>query len=222
MLERYKNPIFVVIILAIVGGGAALLTYRPAATVITIIPPPPTVTPVPSATPGPIIVYVTGAVVNSGKTYTLNPGSRIQDAITAAGGFTSDADTIHINLAQTVHDGDQINVSTVIQANPEASPVASSGTGGIVASDNPTTASTASTSTSKSSKTKATKDDPVHINTATLDDLQRLPGVGPSFAQKIFDYRTQHGPFKSMSDVSNVSGVGPSKIKEWDGLIVFD
>jgi competence protein ComEA len=219
MLERFRVPIFGAIIIAIAAGIVALLSYRPAPTVITIMPPPPSATPapsatpVPTATPGPIKVYLTGAVVNAGKVYTLAANSRVEDAVSAAGGLTSDADSVHINMAQVLHDGDQVNV-------PSLTGTASTA---IIQSSGSANSTPDTTTAAKSGKSnKATKDDPVHINTATLDDLKRLPGVGPSLAQKILDYRTQHGAFKSMDDLSNVSGIGPSKVKDWDGLVVFD
>lgn len=200
MLERFRVPIFIVIALAIVGGIVALLTYHPAPVVVQIIPPAPTGTPIPSPTPGPMQVYVSGAVP-SPKIYTLPPGSRVQDAINAAGGATADADLNRVNLADFVHDGEQVFVPSV---NANAS--ASGGSGKSSSGDIKT----------------ATPSGPVHINTATIDDLQRLPGVGPKLAQDIIDYRTQNGPFKSMSDLDKVKGIGPATLAKWDGLVVFD
>ncbi len=191
-LERYRNLIFAIIALAILGGIGALLTYRPPATLITIIPPQPTLTPPPSATPGPVRVYVSGAVANP-ATFTLPPASRVEDAIQAAGGTTEDADMTRINLAAFVRDGDQVNVPLIKDTgNGSSAPVA------------PTTSG------------------PVHINTANADDLRRLPGCGPSLAQQIITYRQKNGPFKSLSDVDRVPGVGKAKMDVWKDLIVFD
>ena len=207
MLERFRGPIFIAILIAIVGGIVLLISYRPAPAVITIIPPPPSATPAPTATPGPLKVYVTGAVVRPGQVYSLPADSRITDAIDAAGGLAANADSAHVNLAQLLHDGDQVNVPAV---GTTAGPVVSSG------------GPTATAGSKSSGSDKATHDNPVHINSASLGELQRLPGVGPAMAQKILDYRSQHGAFKSMDDLSNVSGVGPAKVKDWDGLIAFD
>ncbi len=190
MLERFKYPIFGLILIAIVAGIVVLLSVRPAPTVITIIPPGPT------ATLHPLRVYVTGAVAKP-QTYDLPQGSRIEDAIKAAGGANTDADLKTINLAQVLTDGQKIDIPAQ-GAN-------------VVAAD-----------TGSKDQHTATPDGPVHINTATLDELQRLPGVGPVMAQKIIDYRNQFGPFLSMDDLDNVPGIGAAKIKEWEGKIVFD
>ncbi len=184
MFERYKVLIFGIVVLAIVGGVIVLLTYQPAPTVITNMPPPP------SATLGPLNIYVTGAVVHPQQIYALPVGSRVQDALEAAGGASPDADLAHVNLARVLQDGEQIDV-------PQLG--AQAGTKGT-----------------------ASASGPVHINTATLDDLQRLPGVGPAIAQRILDYRNQHGPFRSLADLDKVSGIGPTRLKEWAGLVVFD
>jgi competence protein ComEA len=153
--------------------------------------------PGPTATPLPLRVYVAGAVAHP-QLYTLSPGSRWQDAIDAAGGATQDADLERINLAQFVHDGDKVDV-------PSAGDKATS---------------SGSSKGSKSATPIPTF--PVHINTATLEELQQLPGVGPAMAQKIIDYRTANGPFKGIGDLDRVSGIGPSRIKDWEGKIAFD
>src|SRR5579859_5725665 len=194
MIERFRNVIFGGVILAIGAGIAVLLTYRPTPVTITIIPPPPTATPAPSNTPGPVTVFVTGDVVNPPSNYTLPPGSRVLDAVNAAGGVNSDANLADVNMAQILHDGDQINVPAI---DPNAKP---------------TRVKPAAT---------ATRSGPVYVNTATLDDLERLPGVGPSLAQKIIDYRTKNGPFKTIDDLRKVSGIGPAKVSAWDGLIDY-
>jgi competence protein ComEA len=194
MLERYRYVIFGLTILAIISGIVALLLNRPTPVTITIIPPAPTGTPPPTSTPGPLHIYVTGAVVNPLKVYILPPGSRVQDAITAAGGPLPDADMTRVNLAQVMRDGDQIDVPTL----------------------------NVNTGRAKGSEATATPNGPVHINTATVEDLERLPGVGPVLAKQIIDYRNEHGPFKSMADLDDVPGIGPAKLKEWEGKIAFD
>jgi competence protein ComEA len=119
----------------------------------------------------------------------------VQDVITAAGGASSNADMVRVNIAQIVRDGDQIHVPTQIAATPRPG-----------ASNVPL----------------ATPNGPIHINTATSEDLQRLPGVGPALAQAIIAYREANGPFKSMEDLDKVSGIGPARLQEWEGKIAFD
>jgi competence protein ComEA len=194
VLERYKHLIFAAVIVAIASGIVALLTYRPAPAVITILPPAPT------STPGPLRVYVSGAVANPQKVYEVEPGSRVQDAITAAGGALPDADLAKINLARVLRDGEQIEVPRLVSSSADSGTQTAGG----------------------SAKATETPGGPVHINTATAQELQRLPGVGPAMAQRIIDYRNQHGPFTSMADLDDVPGIGPAKVKEWEGLIVFD
>jgi len=179
---------FVVVAIAIVGGLVMLVATRPAPVQITIHPPAPTSTPEPTATPGPLTVYVSGAVVQSDQTMTLPPGSRVQDAIQAAGGTTADADLDHVNPAAFLRDGDQVYV-----------PVKSEGQTAL-----PTTSG------------------PVHINTATVDELTALPGIGPGLAQRIVDYRETNGPFTDIESLDAVPGIGPSLIEQIQSLIVFD
>ena len=62
----------------------------------------------------------------------------------------------------------------------------------------------------------------VHVNSATLEELDTLPGIGPSLAQAIIDYRTENGPFTSLADLDNVSGIGPAKLDALRDLVVFD
>lgn len=202
MLERYKNIIFAAVIVAIVGGVVTLLTYRPAPVVITINPPPAT------ATPQPLRVYVTGAVNAPLKTYELPPGSRIQDALTAAGGARQDADLTRINLAQPLRDGEQINVPVLAASAGTAAP----GSAALAAPP------PQSTPTGKAGAIASA----IRINSASKDELQALPGVGPALADRIIEYRTKNGPFKNAEDLDKVSGIGATRIEQWKGLISFD
>jgi len=180
---------FVIVALAILGGAILLLATRPEPVNITIHPPAPTATPEPTSTPSPITVYVTGAVVQPETTFTLPPGSRVQDAIEAAGGVTDGADMERVNLAQILRDGDQVHVPEIGVETALPTP----GGGGIV-----------------------------HINSATLEELDTLPGIGPSLAQAIIDYRDANGPFADMAALDEVSGIGPGLLEDLEGLIAFD
>ncbi|MBC6937035.1 MAG: helix-hairpin-helix domain-containing protein [Chloroflexi bacterium] len=119
---------FALAALAIIGGAVLLLAARPEPVRITINPPVPTTTPTPTATPGPITVYVTGAVFNPALLVSLPPGSRVLDAIEAAGGMTDTADPEGVNLAGFLRDGDQVHVPELGQTVTLPTP----GGGGVV------------------------------------------------------------------------------------------
>lgn len=115
----------------------------------------------------------------------LKTGQRIIDAIDAAGGETEEADLNKINLAQLLSDGDKIYIPSINDDETEEY----------------------QDTINKSSK--------ININTATLEELTSLPGVGESTAQRIIDYRKQNGKFKTIEDLKNVSGIGESKFSNF-------
>jgi competence protein ComEA len=144
-----------------------------------------------SSTSGMIVVAVTGRVKHPGLV-SLPAGSRVADAIAAAGGVLPKTDLSFVNLARKVADGELIVIG--VQPSPG---MATDPTGGASPADSGGAAG-----------------GPVDINTATLEDLETLPGIGPALAQRILDYRTQHGSFHSVDELQNVSGIGPSKFAE--------
>ena len=174
------------------------------------------------------VVDVVGAVKSPGVVH-LPEGSRVVDAIHAAGGATSDADLEAINLAEKVSDGVQLRVPAkgeLPAPNPSKtrksqhiSEIDKTGSFTPVTFD-PANMQPLSTktddSTSATSKSGWTKKDvaEVDVNTASVEELQSLPGVGKSTAQKIFDYRQAHGPFQSADDLQNVGGIGPKKLEK--------
>ncbi len=189
---RYRPYIAMVVLFAIVLVGTILVLRQPAAAPLTIITP----TPRPSATPASVIVDVRGAVEKPGV-YTLPAGSRLQDVLTQAGGVLPNAETRNLNLARRLNDGEQIYVPQVGEATATAPAIAGKGA--------PTSA--------------ATKTPPgtININTATLEELDVLPGIGPAIAQRIIDYRSQNGAFKQIDDLKKVRGIGDalfSQIKD--------
>ncbi len=139
-----------------------------------------------------IMVDIGGEVKNP-MVVELAEGSRVEDAIEAAGGVTEDADLIDINRAAFLEDGDKILIPTKLDTN------------GDETTDN--TASGTSNSDSKGGYTSYS-DGRININTAGSEDLQTLDGVGPVTAEKIIEYRESNGRFETIEDIKNVSGIG--------------
>ena len=176
-----------------------------------------------AASPTEIAVYVCGAIKHVGV-FKLTPGSRVVDAVNEAGGLASDADAEAINLAEPVVDGMKIDVPKK-GARPEASAFDSSGTTYDVASTGLSatgSSSHRSTHHRSSGRTGASKLQPgqtVDVNTASEAELERLPGVGPSLARRIIEYREANGPFATPDDLQNVSGIGPSKFAKMEAFV---
>jgi competence protein ComEA len=174
-------------LLLLIGAGLAYLRARPAAA----LPPPAgavSASASPSAGAGPtntIVVDVVGAVHKPGV-YDFPQGARVIDAVRAAGGFMSGAKAQAINLARPLVDGEQV----VVPKKGEAS-TAGSGRGAGPSAQQP--------------------GGKVNINSAGVSDFENLPGIGPVLAQKIVDYREQHGPFRSIQDLMKVTGIGQKK-----------
>lgn len=140
-----------------------------------------------------LVVHVVGAVRRPGL-YRLREGARIADAVRRAGGAVGDADLAAVNLAAPLVDGVQILVPTMlapgVAASGGAGASAGSGVGGTVS-----------------------------LSSATIEQLDELPGVGPVTAQKIVDYRAEHGPFASVDDLDAVPGIGPARIEQLRELV---
>lgn len=141
-----------------------------------------------------IIVYVCGCVKEN-KNVILKEGSRISDAIDAAGGLTENADLTSINLAYILEDGEKIYI-------PQKGEI-------ITNSNNSTSSSSLSFSASISSKNSKT-----NINKATQAELELISGIGPSTALKIINYRKENGNFKKIEDIKNVPGIGDAKFNQ--------
>ncbi len=149
-----------------------------------------------------ITVYVSGEVVKPGV-YVLLATSRIIDALQAAGGPTSAANLVVVNLAAPLVDATQVFIPRIGSTPRATLPRPHAGI------NLPTTGTSGGVSVG-SGVTSATGI--VDINSASLADLDALPGVGPSTAQAIIDYRIANGPFASVDDLLNVRGIGPSKL----------
>jgi len=151
-----------------------------------------TLRPVP--TEKPIVVHITGAVPRPGV-YALPEGARVQDVISAAGGFLAEADKQFINLARVLDDGEFLEIPYAEGFSP------------VIPTPIPNIIQPGSDS------------DLININTASTFELETLPGIGPTIAQKIVDYREQNGPFVSNEDIINVSGIGPGIYERIKDLI---
>ena len=157
-------------------------------------------------TAGKVVFQVAGCV-KSPDVYTLPAGSRIIDAIKAAGGAKADADLQSLNLAARIEDGSRIYVPS--SQSPPASSAAPRST-------SPPAGRTGKSSSRSSAveKLRNPGDGVVHINSADANELQRLPGVGPSTAQKIMEYRGQIGHFTRVDQLDDVKGIGPAKLEK--------
>jgi competence protein ComEA len=196
------------VLLLAVGYGVATLRRQAQPAPIEIIAPQPTAAPatplpVATATPGPLRVYVSGAVV-SPAVYELPPDSLINDAVRAAGGFAADADRAAVNLAQPAADGMQIHVPAVGQV--AATPPAVS----LPVGDNSTPAVRMGGITTAGL---------ININTATQTELEMLPGIGPSTATNIIAHREANGPFAAIEAIMDVPGIGEGKFEAIRDLI---
>ena len=193
--DSLTTALSVFVICAVLVGGALMIRRKPqpAPIVISAL----TTMPAPSATPtmtqAPIRAYVTGAVAHPGV-YALPHDSRIENAIAAAGGATSDANLLAVNLAEHVHDAQQIYVPYQTDT---ATPVL------------PTPMPTAAGAAMGSSGSQR-----VNINLATAGELEALPGIGPTLAQRIIDYRVTNGPFNTPEDIMKVRGIGEQTFEQ--------
>ena len=148
-----------------------------------------------------IVVHVAGEVKNPGV-YTLSNSARMIDAVLAAGGATARADLEVINLATPLMDSSQIYVPAKGAAERPVFARPQPGMNGV-----------------QSSQNSPDSGGVVNINRASVTELDALPGVGPSTAQAIVDYRATNGPFGSPEDLLNVKGIGPAKFEAMRKLV---
>lgn len=153
-----------------------------------------------------ITVYVSGAVANPGL-HEIAPGSRAVEAIAAAGGMTEEANKDKVNLAKICKDGMQVNVPRL--SAKERRRLAAANTSASSAE----TAEQSGASYNAEQTGETALMDKVHLNTATAEELETLPGVGAVTAQRIVEYRSAHG-FARIEDLMNVKGIGQAKFKK--------
>jgi competence protein ComEA len=191
-VERHRWGVVFALVLAVASGCLLLWRGRPQPAPILISTPEPTVSPThtPTPTPAPLRIYVTGAV-RAPDVYTLPPGSIVKDALAAAGGVTDEADLDRINLARQLADQEQVYVPR--RGEEEPPPVA----------EGPSSRASPLLGTGR-----------VNINRAGVEELDTLPGIGPAIAQRIVDYRAEHGPFSTIEEITNVKGIGAATFDE--------
>lgn len=192
--------------LAIVGGGQFLLR-KPDPPPLVIHAPPtaaptataePTPLPPPTATPPPLTIFVSGAVRQPGL-YQLPAESRLADAILAAGGLTAEAAAGQVNQAEKLWDGAHVRIPILGEA-AAAPPLSGRLAGG---------------ETGAAPGVAVSGGGRININSASLDQLDSLPGIGPAKAQAIIDHR----PYASVDDITRVPGIGPSTLSQLRDLI---
>lgn len=246
---RTRWTVIGAVLLILLGSGVGLYASRrsaPAPIVITrpaatASPPPTAVVPLPVAAPpddpppatpaapkpvsAPVpkyYVHVAGAVKKP-SLYLLAPGSRVMQALKAAGGPTTRADLDSINLAEKIKDGEKIYVPRKAAAAPMLAPPGNAlGHETIIPDTAPSVPApsavvpakapkAAKTAAGKPGKLTSPSQGQVNINTAGADQLQRLPGIGPAMAARVLAFRQQVGGFKQLEDLQEVGGIGPKK-----------
>lgn len=146
-----------------------------------------------------IVIHITGEVEEEGV-IELEKGARISDAIEEAGGTTEEADLSNVNLAYSLSDGQKVKIPNINEKDEEILVVEEKAGDNIIIEGN------------------KSKEEKININKAAQTEIETLPGIGPSTALKIITYRNEHGKFKNIEDIKNVSGIGDSKfenIKEY-------
>ena len=198
MFGGRRDLLVVLVVVGIVVAGVLVLRFR---TPPPLIAPPsteaiPTGSASPTATPtetptGELFVHVAGAVRRPGL-YTLQEGSRVADAIEAAGGAVTKADLDAINLAELLVDGAKIDVPERGADAAAAQPAATPSTGSAAATPAPAI---------------------IDLNTADATMLETIPGIGPVLATAIVQHRDENGPFPSVDALIDVSGIGPATLE---------
>ncbi|GGM53360.1 DNA-binding protein [Longimycelium tulufanense] len=198
--HRVAIVLCVLALLVVVGFAAHMVFGRPTPE---LVPPLPAAqTTVPSSAVRPVaqqdermVVSVVGRVHRPGL-LTLREGARVAEALDAAGGLLPDTDTTGLNLARKLADGEQVHVGIPVPGGMAAD-------GGVLAADGPTGETTGK----------------INLNTASVQQLDELPGVGPVTAQRIVDRRTRNGPFRNVEQLREVEGIGETRLARLRELV---
>jgi len=148
------------------------------------------------AAPARLVVHVAGAVRRPGV-YRFGDGARVGEAIARAGGSTRRADLDAVNLAAPLADGQQVLVPAVVAPAPPSASAPPTEAGG-----------------------NAVGGGKVHLSSATVEQLDELPGIGPVTAEKIVAWRTSHGPFRAVEDLDAIPGIGPARVEQLRDLVL--
>ncbi len=151
---------------------------------------------------GQVVVHVTGAVASPGVVV-LGQGARVADAIEAAGGATQEADTDQLNLARVLSDGEQVRVPR------EGEVLTDQEAGAGQVGEQPGQSASGAAHDGQGQEASGL----VNINTASALELEGLPGIGPALAQRIVEHREANGPFGSVDELTEVSGIGQAKLE---------
>ncbi len=197
---RGRVPWSALVALAVVAFAVTWWWARPAP--VAPVPPEellPLTTPVPTPTPVPrvLIVHVAGAVADPGV-LSVTEGARVLDVVELAGGVTAEADLGQVNLAGLVADGERVWIPIIGEAEPP-----------VVVGSSPSRGGSGLAGGGEAVL--------IDVNTATVGELEVLPGVGPTTAASIIDHRERNGPFASLDELLEVSGIGPAKLEALRG-----
>jgi competence protein ComEA len=190
-LDRNRNWLLITLTVVCLAGVAVFYLRQPTQEPIEIIPAATLIPTVPGTTPSPsqLRVYITGAIAHP-DVYLLPPGSIVKDLVQVAGGLTAEANEAGFNQALELTDQQHIHVPNIGEVSP---PV-------------------------KSDPNQAQPGQPaeklINLNTASLAELETLPGIGPTLAQRILDYRENIGGFTSIEQLKEVSGIGEATFEE--------
>ncbi len=200
---RYAGQGFLLgfLLCAILAGALMWQLRRPAPPPIVLhsLPTPvPTETPAPTATPGPLVVFVSGGVHSPGM-YEVPAGARVGDALARAGGLLADADPALVNQAEPLFDGAQVHVPLPQSPRTEAASTSGAPSTGL---------SGQSSSAATGASPNASGGGLINVNTASLELIETLPGIGPSKAAAIIAER----PFNTVEELERVPGIGPKTL----------
>ena len=200
---RYAGQGFLLgfLLCAILAGALMWQLQRPTPPPIVLhsLPTPvPTETPAPTATPGPLVVFVSGGVHSPGM-YEVPAGARVGDALARAGGLVADADPALVNQAEPLFDGAQVHVPLPQSPGTEAASTSGAPSTGLSGQSAPAAAGASQNASSGGL---------INVNTASLELLETLPGIGPAKAAAIIAER----PFNSVEELERVSGIGPKTL----------